>query len=689
MRVAVIGGGPAGLYFALLLKKARPASKITVFERNPAGATYGWGVVFSDRSLTSFREADFKTYSQITNDFVIWDAIDVRYRDEVVRCGGQVFSGIERKTLLGILANRCEELGVELAYEHEVETPPDDHDLVVAADGVRSALRTAHSQIFQPGFEEGSARYIWFGTERVFDSFTFAFRENEHGYFQAHAYPFSGTMSTFIVECDERTWRNAELDQADEATSIGYCEELFAGDLRNQALISNNSKWINFATLTNRRWHHDNIVLIGDAAHTAHFSIGSGTKLAMEDSIALVNALETKPDVASALVEYQLERKPRVERFQEAARQSQDYFENTALYRDMEPMQFAFNLLSRSGRIDYDELRVRDKHFVAAVDRWFIRRDMGPAAPPSFAPLRLRELEIPNRVCVTPRPAYDAAEGTPPTGLLDHTWEMGAGLVFTGPVAVSAHGRITPGCPGLYDDLHTDAWRDQLQGPAAVTLNHAGPRGSTRPRDRAVDMPLDAGAGWTPIAASSMTYSRCSMAAAAIDDRRKREVVEDFGSAARRADEAGFSLLELHMGHGYLLGSFLSPATNPVPLGERLGYPLEVLASVRAAWPEAKPLGVAMNAADWVRGGTTLDDAIETAVVFREHGCDVIRVLAGQTKGDFAPRYDPYFLAYYAERIRNVAKIATIATGDITTVDRVNTLVAGGRADLCLLRSIP
>jgi len=687
MKVAVVGAGPAGLYFALLLKKTRPTSEITVFERNPAGATYGWGVVFSDRSLTSFREADYKTYTQITDDFIIWDAIDVRYRNDVIRCGGQVFSGIERKTLLAILANRCEELGVDLLFEHDMAAVPEGHDLVVAADGVRSRMRDARADVFRPRFEEGSARYIWFGTERVFDSFTFAFRDNEHGHFQAHAYPFSGTMSTFIVECNEQTWRNAGLDEADESTSIAYCEQLFAADLRGQSLISNNSRWINFVTLTNRTWRHENLVLVGDAAHTAHFSIGSGTKLAMEDSIALVNALETKPDITSALVEYELERKPRVERFQDAARQSQDYFENTAIYRDMDPTQFAFNLLSRSGRIDYGDLRVRDEAFVAAVDRWFIGRRSGAAAPPAFAPLRLRDLEITNRVCIAPEPTYRAEDGVPPRGMLGGMWDTGAGLVFTGPVAVSAHGRITPGCPGIYDDEHAAAWKNEIKGVAAITLLHSGARGATRPRDRAVDIALDGADAWTPIAPRAMTYTPRSTPAVAIDQRRKTEVTEDFVAATRRADDAGFAVVEIHMGHGYLLGSFLSPLTNPFSLAERLAYPSEVLSSVRDAWPDGKPLGIVMNGSDWARGGTSLDDAIATATTFKDLGCDVIRVIAGQATGRFIPRYDPYFLTHYAERIRNAAKIPVIATGDITTVDRANTLVAGGRADLCLLRS--
>ncbi|MGH2808139.1 MAG: FAD-dependent monooxygenase [Actinomycetota bacterium] len=705
MRVAVVGGGPAGLYFSLLLKKAQPDADVAVFERNPAGATYGWGVVFSDRSLTSFREADYKTYTQITDDFIIWDAIDLRYRDQVIRCGGQVFSGIARRTLLGLLQARCAELGVALNFETEVKGPDalEDYDLIVAADGVNSMVRGAHAEVFRPRFEEGRARYIWFGTDRVFDSFTFAFRDNEHGYFQAHAYPFAGTMSTFIVECDEDSWRKAGLDEADEATSIAYCEALFADDLRGHKLVSNNSKWINFLTLTNRTWSHDKIVLVGDAAHTAHFSIGSGTKLAMEDSIALVNALETKTDIPSALVEYQLERKPRVERFQDAARQSQDYFENTAIYRDMEPMQFAFNLLSRSGRIDYDDLRVRDPHFVGAVDRWFDqrtrvrRREL--AAPPAFAQIDLGKLRLPNRVAVAVDPYYDSVEGFPRRGLFDAIAMSGAGLIFTDTVAVSAHGRITPGCGGLYSDGHTDAWGDEVRAirrselvAVACTLSHSGPRGSTRPRDRAVDVAIDDPHAWTPIAASPMTYSSRSTPAVEIDRERMEHVIEDFVMAARRTAGAAFDLLELHMGHGYLLASFLSPLTNrrdddySGEVGDRLRYPLEVFDAVRAAWPSERPLGVALSGSDWARGGSSLQDAVAIAHTLKEHGCDVIRVVAGQTTAAMRPRYDPYFLTHYAERIRNQVKIPTLATGDITTIDRVNTLVAGGRADLCLLR---
>jgi anthraniloyl-CoA monooxygenase len=620
----------------------------------------------------------------------------------VIRCRGQVFSGIARKALLGILHSRCEELGVRIEHDREIADIDElaGHDLIVAADGVRSVVRGAHAEVFKPRFVPGTARYIWFGTERVFDSFTFAFRDNDHGSFQAHAYPFDGRMSTFIPECDEETWRNAGLDRADEATSIAYCEELFREDLRGHKLISNNSRWINFETLTNKTWRHENVVLVGDAAHTAHFSIGSGTKLAMEDSIALAAALDKKPDIASALVEYELERKPRVERFQEAARQSQEHFENTSVYRQMEPEQFAFHLLSRSGRIDYDDLRLRDPSFVAAVDRWFAARaedvTVGPAlaAPPAFAPLRLRGTQFPNRIAVSPPPTYASEDGMPVAGSLADLSTSGAGLLLTGSVAVSAHGRVTPGDPGIYDQGHVDAWRAEVadckrlsDSAVAIVLGHSGPRGSTRVRTLAADVALPDGLGWTPIAASAQTYTSRNAPAVEMDEQRLADVKEDFALAAERAAACGFDALEIDMAHGYLLATFLSPLTNrrtDVYGSDRTRYPLEVFDAVKQRLGE-RPIGIAMNGSDWARGGIDLDEAVAVARAFKEHGCDLIRVVAGQTVGRYLPRYDPYFLTHYAERIRNRAGIATIATGDIPNVDRVNTIVAGGRADICLL----
>lgn len=706
MRVAIVGAGPGGLYLSLLLKKADPTHDVLVIEKNPAGATYGWGVVFSDRTLASFREADLPTYRQITDDFIIWDAIDIRYRDEIVRCEGQVFSGIARKRLLELLADRARRLDVRIEFERDVVDPDelDGFDLVVGADGVRSMIRTTYEDPFRPTSKLGRSRYIWFGTQRVFDSFTFAFRANAHGFFQAHAYPFDGSTSTFIVECSEETWRTAGLDDASEADSISYCERLFEQDLAGHRLMSNRSAWISFVTLKNRSWHYDKYVLLGDAAHTAHFSIGSGTKLAMEDSIALADALSAHDDIEAALVDYESERKPRVERLQEAARQSQTYFENTDRYQHMEPLQFAFHLLSRSGRIDYDDLRVRDRHFVGAVDRWFGRRSRegrsprSLAAPPAFAPGRIAELIVPNRVAVECGPPH-GTNGLPEPGELARLARSGAGLVFTGTLAVSPGGRITPESSGLYSDEQEAAWssevsaaRSSLTGLAA-TIGHAGPRGATRSRERYVDVPLTDHDAWDLVAASAVPYTSRSRIPRAMERDDMDAVVAGFASAARRARAAGFDMIEVNMAHGYLLATFISPLTNRRAdayggsLGNRLRFPLEVLDAVRVEWPD-RLVAVALSASDWTRGGLSATEATEVALDLKDHGCALIRVVAGQTVARYRPRYDPYFLTHYADRLRNEAGIATIATGDITTVDHVNTIVAGGRADLCLLRAL-
>ena len=669
MRIVVVGAGPAGLYAALLLKKADHRHDISVVERNPEGATYGWGVVFSDRTLGEFREADTATYARITEGFVPWDAIDVRFKGEVIRSGGHVFAGIARKRLLAILVERCRELGVEVRFETEIADPSElfDADLAVGADGVRSLVRETWRDRFRPRLSEGRARYIWFGTPLALDSFTFSFRESEHGLFQAHAYPFDGTLSTFIVECRQEVWQRAGLDGADEADSIAFCEKLFADDLRGAPLLSNNSKWIRFVTVRNATWHHANVVLIGDAAHTAHFSIGSGTKLAMEDAVSLARAFEERgDDLDAALANYESERKPIVERFQEAAAESRSYFEETSRWLHLEPQQFAYHLLTRSGRIDYDVLRLRDAAYADGVDRWFGRATAGVAPPPLFTPIELAGLRLRNR-------AVGRTGREVP----------GAGLVLTDIVAVSPEGRITPDDVTAHDEGRlTEMARDiHATGAAAgLRIGHAGRRGATHPRTNGLDRPLGAD-GWELLAPSAESYTPRTAVPRAMTEGDRERVREAFVAAAAVGRAVGFDLLEVHMAHGYLLGSFLSPLTNPDP--DRMRFPLQVVEAVRAAWDG--PLAAAINATDWHPGGLAVPDAVEVARALKERGVDLIDVLAGYTVPRMRPRYGPGFLAPYADVIRNEAGVAVLSGGGVATTGTANTMLAAGRADLVVL----
>ncbi len=707
MKIVCIGGGPAGLYLSILLKKANPAHEITVIERNAPDQTFGWGVVFSDETLGNLLEADPATHAEIVESFAHWDAIDIHFRGEVIRSGGHGFSGIARKHLLRILQQRAASLGVELRYRTEVDDLAAfaGYDLVVGADGIRSKVRAAHADVFRPSLDVRKCKYIWCGTNKIFDAFTFLFEENEHGLFQVHAYRFDAETSTFIVECDEQSWRNAGLDRMTPEDGAKYLEGVFARYLDGNPLLLNASTWINFATVRNERWRHGNIVLIGDAAHTAHFSIGSGTKLAIEDAILLAEAIERHPgNVEQALETYEEERRPMVARIQKAAQDSLDWFENTRRHVQHDPDRFAFSLMTRSKRIGWENMGLRDPEFVARVGAAFAREagvpTDGPLPPPMFTPFRLRSMELANRVVVSPMCMYSATDGTVDDFHLVHYGARamgGAGLLITEMTDVSADGRITPGCAGMYAPEHVAAWKRivdfvHARSPAKICLQlaHAGRKGSTRRMWEGIDQPLDEG-NWPILAASALPYLPVSQVPKAMDRADMDRVRDDFVRATELAEAAGFDMVELHFAHGYLLSGFLSPLTNVRTdeyggsLENRMRYPLEVFRAMRAVWPEAKPMSVRISATDWVEGGFEAEDAVELAKVLKAAGCDIVHVSTGQTTAAAKPIFGRMWQTRFSDQVKNEAHIPTIAVGNISSADQVNTILAAGRADLCAL----
>ncbi|MDQ3811791.1 MAG: bifunctional salicylyl-CoA 5-hydroxylase/oxidoreductase [Chloroflexota bacterium] len=708
-RVLIVGGGPGGLYLAILLKKARPECQIRVVERNPPDATFGFGVVFSDETLGYLQENDEPTFRDITATFARWDAIEVRRdgHDRVVSTG-HGFSGIARTRLLEILQRRARELGVQLCFlhEHEPASSVDAFDLVVAADGVNSRTRQRFAGDFKPAIDVRPNRFAWFGTPLPFERFTFSFRETEHGLFWCHAYRYDAAHSTFIVECEPRTWAAAGLDYLSQEQSAALCERVFAQDLQGHPLLTNRSLWTSFGMLTCERWRCGNLVLLGDAAHTAHFSIGSGTKLAMEDAIALAYHLVRESDLEVALAAYEDERKPIVRRFQHAAYESLAWFEGVRRYMRFDARQFAFSLLTRSRRISLDNLRVRDPALVEAVHADFVRRSGAERAPdgrlppPMFTPFQLRDVRLANRVVVSAMCMYSACDGTPNDWHLVHLGSRavgGAGLVMTEMTDVSAEARISPGCAGMYSDLHQAAWQRivdfvHTRTPARIglQLGHAGRKASTRLMWQGDSLPLSEG-NWPVISASPIPYYWFGQIPREMNRVDMNALVEDFVRAARRGAAAGFDLLELHMAHGYLLASFLSPLTNARTdayggsIENRMRFPLEVFEAARAVWPSERPMSVRVSATDWADGGITAADMVAFVRALGRLGCDIVDVSAGQTVYWQRPRYGRAFQTPFSDLLRNEAGMPTMTVGNITSPDEVNSILVAGRADLCVL----
>ncbi len=710
MRIVCVGGGPAGLYLSILLKLADERHDVRVLERNRAGDTFGFGVVFSDKTMENLGSADPISQKAVTDSFWHWDDIDTFFKGERLRSSGHGFAGMSRMGLLLILEARARELGVEIVYEHEVSDVgalAAEADLLVGADGLSSVVREHYMKELRPSIDMRPNRFVWLGTTFPYEAFTFYFKENEHGLFRVHAYRYEPEASTFIVECTAKTFERTGLNPSDEEATKAYCADLFADELQGHALLTNRSVWRQFPTVVNERWHHDNVVLIGDAAHTAHFSVGSGTKLALEDCIALRDAVADEGPLAERLARYEVARRPDVESVQRAAQASLEWFENTERYTDLEPIQFNLSMLTRSLRVSHENLRLRDPALVADGDRWFAERaaeqcgePVAPATPPMFTPYKLRSLMLSNRVVVSPMCMYSAEHGTVNDWHLVHLGSRavgGAGLVIAEMTNVSPEGRITPGCAGMYAPEHVAAWQrvtrfvhQQSDAKIAIQLGHAGRKGSTRRLWDGMDQPLNEG-NWPLISASAIGYLQNSQVPKAMDREDMDKVRADFVRAAGMAEEAGFDMLELHMAHGYLLASFLSPLTNRRKdafggaLKNRLRFPLEVLSAVRRAWPAERPISVRISATDWKSGGNSGDEGVIIARALAAQGADIIDVSAGQTVPDDAPKYGRLFQTPFADRIRLETGAPTMTVGNISSYEDVNSILIAGRADLCLL----
>ena len=714
MKILCLGGGPAGLYFAISMKLRDPAHQVTVLERNRANDTFGWGVVLSDDALGRMQKNDPTSTDAIRDHFAYWDDIAVVHDGRRTVSGGHGFAGIGRKQLLIILQARARELGVEMRFETEFKSAEDyrkDYDLVVGADGINSLVRREYAEVFRPDIDLRKCKFVWLGTHQKFDdAFTFIFEKTEHGWVWAHVYQFDDKTATFIVECLPETWDRWGFEAMSKEDTVETCRKIFERHLGGHELMSNaahlrgSAVWMQFPRVICEKWYHQNVVLMGDAAATGHFSIGSGSRLAFDSAIALAEYLHSEPTMEAAFERYQEERRIEVLRLQSAARNSLEWFEEVERYLDLPPAQFAYSLLTRSQRISHENLRLRDPAWLRGAEDWFQAAAGGqPGHAPAFAPFRLGDMQLKNRIVVSPMAQYKAVDGCPTDWHFVHYAERakgGAGLVYTEMTCVSAEGRITPGCPGLYAPEHEAAWKRLVDFTHAETtaklccqIGHSGRKGSTQVGWEEADHPLPSG-NWPLLSASAIPWAKGNAVPQAMTRADMDRVTAEFVAATEMAARAGFDMVELHAAHGYLVSSFISPASNQRTdayggsLENRMRWPLEVFRAMRAVWPKGKPMSVRISANDWLGAeGVTPSEAVEIARMFSAAGADIIDVSAGQTSPEARPVYGRMFQTPFSDRIRNEANLATMAVGNITEMDQVNSILLAGRADLvCLAR---
>lgn len=716
LKIVCLGGGPASLYFSILMKKQNPAHEITIYERGPRDATWGFGVVFSDDTLQGFMEADAVTYKRIVESFAYWDRIDTFIKGQKITSGGHGFCGMSRLKLLNIFHDRCEELGVRLSFNHEItglsELDIEGHDLVIAGDGISSMIREQYSNEFGTSIDMRPNHFCWLATTVPLDSFVFIFRENEHGWWWVHGYAYEKGMATWIVECNHETWLKAGMDRASEEDTRLLVEDIFKEDLKGHEIITNRSVWREFPVIRNRNLYYRNMVLLGDAGRSAHFSIGSGTKLAMEDAIEMATCLtEAENTVAPALELYQDRRKIEADKLQRTAVTSLSWFEHIDRYARQAPEQFTFNMMARSKRITYENLKLRDPDFIKNIDAWFAgnaRQQTGyqdinldAPAPPMFQPFKIGEMRVENRVSMSAMCQYCASEGLPTEWHFIHYGSRaigGVGLINTEMLCIAEDARITPGCAGIWTEEQQMQWKrivdfihENTRAKLCAQIGHAGRKGATCvPWQGGMDEPLSDNA-WELVSASPIPYLPHSQVPQELDAAGMEKVIDDFRNAARHADAAGFDMLEIHMAHGYLLSAFISPLTNVRTDGfggdihQRMRFPLAVLREIRKTWPSGKPISVRISATDWAEGGLSHEDMLTAAESLRDNGVDIINVSTGQVTKDEDPVYGRMFQAPFADQVRNDTGIPTIVAGNITTADQVNTLLAAARTDIVAL----